>query len=294
MARCIIFMPFGGDRAVVAYPGGPVMKTVSIIIALDYSGTLSAGAVAFGRAERLLSALSHSGLADFGIDTPERYWQGVVVPSWLTASVTRYPFARTIVDQVAALAPATAKPPADALNAAADRFVAAYLSASGISPPWQPVLRRLCRLNNARVVVATDHYCDATGAIIDHLAAMGLSAAAIEDSANRQCDVCVANSADLGCHKITPEYWQRVSSLSAPEAETVVLVDDFGGAESDVAGYAAASAVSHRRRRTREALGTVKDWAVHSYHFTPTGTAASLPGAVKDAEAYIRKVIHDV
>jgi hypothetical protein len=268
--------------------------TADTVIAIDYSGTLSMGAVAFGRDDCLQAALARSGLAAFGVDTPAVYWQRIVRPTWPAASVTARPFSRYIVDQVINITSPDTLPVSEiALATAASRFVAAYLAASDIAVPWRSIVRRLCRQGDVRVIIATDHYADATGAIIGHLLTLGLSGIPLADAAGGPRDVWVANSADLGCHKTDPSFWRQVASTVGGNPGAVLLVDDFGAAESADSGYPAAESLARRRRRTAEALRAAGDWSVHVHAFAPPGGAAGrLPDAVEAVWGHFRDVVN--
>ncbi|MFH1982103.1 MAG: hypothetical protein ABIL58_09665 [Pseudomonadota bacterium] len=245
--------------------------TATTVIVFDYSGTLSMGAVDFGRNDRLQAALERSGLSAFGVDTPAVYWQRIVRPTWPVASVTARPFSRYIVAQVLGSTPPDAPPDAPpALTAAAGRFVEAYLAASDIAAPWRPLLRRLCRRSDVRVIIATDHYAEATVAIIGHLATLGLSGAPLAFAAKASHDIRVANSADLGCRKADPSFWRKVASVVGGKPAALMLVDDFGAAESAAAGYGAPEDVARRKRLATEALRGAGDWAVHVHAVCPS------------------------
>ena len=71
------------------------MAPITLVI-FDYSGTLSLGAVEFGRPDSLEQHLAESGLAEIGIDTADRYWQDVVNPTWPEASTLNAGFRSTI------------------------------------------------------------------------------------------------------------------------------------------------------------------------------------------------------
>jgi hypothetical protein len=279
------------DRSTISTPGGDaaIVMTAAILIALDYSGTLSAGAVAFARGDRLRAALASSGLAAFGIDTPERYWQEVVDATWITASLMPRPFARFIAERVMQAAPADAGLTEGELLPAARRFVADYLRASAVSPAWLPLLDRLCRLDDARVIVATDHYSEATPAIIGHLTEAGFPSA---PCGGPPAPIQVANSADLGYHKIRAEFWRKAADATAPDAASIIVVDDFGAAEAGVSSYAAKDAVARRRRLTSRALRAAGGWKIFIHPFAPDHFATH-SAAVAAAERAVFEAVHD-
>jgi FMN phosphatase YigB (HAD superfamily) len=250
-----------------------------MVIAFDYSGTLSPGAAAFGQRDALDRALADSGLAALGVDAAT-YWQRIVTPTWPAASTTRRPFARYIADVLGEQA-----------SGAAGRFVTAYLGASQIAPPWRPLLEALCRRRDVQVLAATDHYAEATGAIIRHLAAMGLAALPLMDAPPSGAGIRVANSADLGCHKSDPDFWRQVVRGLGP-AHAVMLVDDFGAGEAPDAGDASAGAVGQRQRRTVAALKAAGGWSVRVHAVPPAG-AAPWAEVVETAWNRVRRCLDD-
>lgn len=232
--------------------------------------------MAFGRPERLGRALSDSGLAALGVATPAAYWSRIVAPTWAAASTSRRPFARFIADR---LGPAAGR--------AADRFVADYLAASCIAAPWQPLLADLCRRPRVQVIVATDHYAEATDAIIGHLAAAGLKGCPL--SAADTGAIRVANSADLGAVKADPRFWGRVAAAAG--AGTMILVDDFGAAEAWDAGYGSEAAAARRARRTETAARTAGGWQVTILTYPPPPDDGDLAAAVSAIGTLIMKVL---
>jgi len=138
------------------------------IVIFDYSGTLSLEAPRFGRPESLARALADTGLAALGIATPEAYWDEIVNPTWTEGSTTRTGYGKLMARRIAALGLAPGVP-AEEIEAAASRFVGRYLAHSGIDPRWHPLLSRLSGRPDAVTIIATDHYAEATEAIIGFL-----------------------------------------------------------------------------------------------------------------------------
>ena len=228
------------------------------LIIFDYSGTLSLAAVRFGRPERLAKALGDSGLADLGIDAAA-YWRDIVTPTWHRASTTPEGFAPIMARQVHTLAPAAS---AGTVSNAARRFLKAYLDSAAIEPQWTAALTRLRDHPQILRVVATDHYPEATAAIIGHLGALNIPARSATAAAAVNVDKAfiVANSADIGYHKRNPLFWQMLKSgLGRPSPTAITLVEDFGANETDQDGYAASGAVVRRETETTAALGRIFD-----------------------------------
>jgi hypothetical protein len=148
------------------------------LIILDYSGTLSLEAPLFARPESLLCTLAESGLAAFGVTSPEIFWERIVNPTWIEGSTTQAGYKHVMAERIAALR-LTPGASADEIAAAASCFVERYLDHSRIDPHWRPLLMRLSENQNVGVIIATDHYAEATGKIIDELGAWGIPAAKI-------------------------------------------------------------------------------------------------------------------
>jgi len=144
------------------------------------------------------------------------------------------------------------------------------------------------------VIVATDHYAEATEAIIGHLAALGLSGAPLAAAASAPRDVRVANSADLGCRKTDPSYWRKVASAVGGKPAAVILVDDFGAGERGASGYAAREAAARRKQLTAQALRAAGDWTVRVYAVAPAdGGVSALAAVVAAVEDVIREALSD-
>jgi hypothetical protein len=146
------------------------------LIILDYSGTLSLEAPLFARPESLLSALGESGLAALGVTSPEIFWERIVNPTWIEGSTTQVGYKRVMAERIASLTPGAS---AGEIVAAASCFVDQYIDHSRIDPHWRPLLVRLSENQSIDVIIATDHYAEATGKIIDELGAWGIPAVKI-------------------------------------------------------------------------------------------------------------------
>lgn len=245
------------------------------LIIFDFSGTLSLAAARFGQSENLTRSLEQSGLADMGIDEAT-YWQQVIAPTWQKASTTARGLSAIMVQQIRNLAPQGIS--VTTVEAAVARFVAAYLQASVVSSRWSPTLGAINCHPTAVAVVATDHYPEATTAVIDHLKGLGVSAAPLKSArtADLRRSFLVANSADIGYHKASLLFWQRVRTRLGPiRPEKILIVDDFGANETDRTGYAATDAVSHRKEKTVAVLKQAFDTPVTALPFVVETTGDS-------------------
>lgn len=230
-------------------------------VIFDYSGTLSLEAPRFGRPEHLVPALAESGLAALGVSSPELFWEKIVNPTWNEGSTTSIGYARIMAERIAALrlAPDAKK---KEIAAAAARFVAAYLAFSRIDPRWRPLLARLGKERHVITVVATDHYAEATGKIINDLRSWMISARRIrmgEDPASPLVSgFFVANSADLGVWKADRRFWEILKSrLPLAAVRRILLIDDFGFNEESGDSYSGRAKVVARQGRTVAGLGEI-------------------------------------
>ncbi|MHB8910169.1 MAG: HAD family hydrolase [Syntrophales bacterium] len=246
------------------------------LIIFDYSGTLSLEAPRFARPESLMRALAESGLAGVGVTNTEIFWEGIITPTWIEGSTTSAGYKRVMAERIAALrlAPGTS---AGEIEAAASRFVESYLDHSRIDTRWRPLLERLRQHPKIGVVIATDHYAEATGKIIDNLSAWKIPAENICSSLpprDRAADTgilpgdgmrtelpChhpffVANSADIGTWKEESRFWKIVKDERFPERiAKLLIIDDFGFNEETDDRYGGEPAkIARRQERTRESL----------------------------------------
>jgi len=255
---------------------------VGLTVVFDYSGTLSLDAVAFARSDILVEELRRSGLAEFSIAAPETFWDRLVNPTWEEGSRGPIGYRHLLTREISAAWSAEKKITAlPALDRAASAFVARYLQCSGIDPSWHPLLRALYDHPRVVVVVATDHYAEATAAIRKHFALLGMEAASLTAAAAAAGHrLLIANSADLGRRKDEEEFWRLVrEALSGRISGPVVLVDDFGGNEASGDQYGRRDKVAARQRRTAALLAKVFTGPVEIYPFLPSGGAAPEEGA---------------
>lgn len=233
------------------------MEAQTLVI-FDFSGTLSLGAVEFGQPDRLQRHLEKSGLAAIGIDTADRYWQGVVNPTWSEASRSTAGFKSIAAEHIQAQK--ISKASRKVIDAALATFVDAYLHQSGIDPAWHPLLSEIQQAPGTMGLIATDHYAEATKAIQGHLDALGITAipaGELKGPFNRTAFI-VANSADIGCPKADLRFWQTLLDTCLPrQLKKVILVDDFGQSEQAADGYAESGQIAKRMAATKMALGDV-------------------------------------
>ncbi len=259
------------------------------LVIFDYSGTLSIEAPDFGKPGNLVRTLAESGLAACGVADPDIFWERIVFPTWDESSRTGIGFAKSMADRIAALPlpiaiaseDNTPSPTGQAhlastkelsyasIAEAAGRFVSMYLAHSRPEPLWMPLLKQLQSDAMVTVVVATDHYAEATAAIIRYLHDWGITARRIEHAAlstdlkhsavpgNQPPPFLVANSADLGFWKAEQGFWKIVSQHLPCNFNNISIVDDFGFHEADVHGYGMLLRVRKRRIETRTAIKDV-------------------------------------
>lgn len=250
------------------------------LVAMDFSGTLSPGAARFAAGDRVADELRRSGLAELGVADPATFWDALVNPTWERGSTTRAGYVRVLTDAAVAHLRSGEGGRVDPVEVeqAVRRFAARYLAASVIAPAWRPWLRRLASRASIAVVVATDHYAEATRRILDELAVADVPAAAlpgghghVDAAATPTLDrgaVLVANSADVGHHKRSRPFWERVADAVGPVAR-VAVVDDFGAAEPGADAYADRERIAERRAATVALLAAVVAPDVTAIRFAP-------------------------
>jgi hypothetical protein len=250
------------------------MSQPDTLLIFDYSGTLSLEMPRFARPENLRRALTETGLAALGVTGPEVFWEAIVNPTWVEGSTTQRGYKRVMAERIAALGLAPGAPPEE-IAAAAARFVESYLDHSRIAPDWRPLLARLGENPEVGVIVATDHYAEATGRIIDELGTWGIPAVKVgsvlgETPVLRKAAVrsapppChrpffIANSADFGAWKADAAFWETLKmKLRQGRVKRLLVVDDFGFNEAAGDTYGGEVAkITARKKRTRETLQKV-------------------------------------
>lgn len=219
---------------------------------LDFSGTLSPGAARFAYPQNLERALQESGLAALGLDRVS-FWNEIINPAWADGSSGALGYEALLFRgtlRLNRLRGETA--PCEKIEAAAARFTDAYLQHSTIDSLWAPLLTRLA--GQKSVIIATDHYTEATPHITGQLEKLGLAAAPAVGQGHSN-PIIVANSADLGFRKETFEFWDLLRRrLKTAAPQQIFLVDDFGCNEQPGDSYGAAAGIGARRERTVTAI----------------------------------------
>jgi len=269
-----------------------------LTIVFDYSGTLSLEAVAFAKDDTLERQLHLSGLADFGVMSPEIFWGKIVNPTWEEGSRSPIGYRRLIVGKISEKWTVSRKGTSlAALDRAAGIFVARYFSHSRIDPSWRPLLQELYNHPLVTAVVATDHYAEATEAIKGQF--QDLEMKALPLAAGGKADVRVgdkeededpesrgrffiANSADLGHRKDEEKFWVRVRERTkwAP-TDRLLLVDDFGANEAAGDHYGQEAKVAARRQSTMEMLTKVFAGRAEVMPFILSGDETMRPGEAR-------------
>jgi FMN phosphatase YigB (HAD superfamily) len=230
----------------------PIKKMNSMtpekLIIFDYSGTLSLNAVLFARPEHLMKELRESGLSDLGVTSPEIFWKEIVNPTWEEGSTTSVGYKGVIVERIRErFSPAASD---DMIALAASRFVENYLGHSRVDESWQHILRVLDKNSDVCVVIATDHYAEATDYIMKHLGELGVHAVTAKEPVSDP-EFVVANSADLGVHKADYRFWEILkANLRLDSVRQILLIDDFGFNEAGGDSYGELGKVLERREKT--------------------------------------------
>ena len=262
---------------------------LNTLVIFDYSGTLSIGAVEFGRPDSLQRQLEKSGLANLGLDTPVRYWQSLVAPTWPSASRTDEGFKPIATRHIQRFFGQATDPAV--IASAIDKFVDAYLRHSAVDPSWLPLLDDIRLRADTLGLIATDHYAEATAVIREHLATLGIAAVpAVPTGPDNYPEAFkIANSADIGYPKTDYQFWQTLENtcLTGP-FKKVVLVDDFGCNEQDQSGYATTAMIEDRITVTRLVLQDVFGPEPQIFHFSIGRNAA--PAIAETSEA-VRKAL---
>ena len=242
------------------------------LIIFDYSGTLSFEAATFAKPENLQEELKKSGLWDLGIQTPNLFWEQIVNLTWQEGSTTPIGYKKIIDQQVKRLFPQISSTLSDdRIFQAVSLFVDRYLEHSRMDARWRPLLQSLSRKVGLCLVIATDHYAEATGAILHFLRTWEIPATPLAASPDTILPgrVIVANSADLGVHKADRRFWEILRKrLELDRLRHILLIDDFGVNEQKDDLYADLQKVEKRRQQTIALLKAVFPADVQDFFFT--------------------------
>jgi hypothetical protein len=236
------------------------MGSLKLVI-FDYSGTLSMESTLFARPDYLMEQLKESGLIDLGIENPETFWKEIVNPTWQEGSTTPAGYKKVIGDRISTILDKKMFSVSRAqISDASSSFVDSYLSHSHIDQHWQPILLKLHGHPSVKVIIATDHYAEATGYIIRFLHKFGLQSVAAKDAFADpdSTGIVVACSADLGVHKADSRFWEILKTgLNLNEIGCVLLIDDFGYNEQKGNSYGTKEKVEQRKIDTVRMLQKV-------------------------------------
>ncbi|MBW2636133.1 MAG: hypothetical protein JRC86_01170 [Deltaproteobacteria bacterium] len=227
------------------------------LIIFDYSGTLSLGAVLFGRSDNLINELKRCGLTDMGVSGPDVFWEEIVMPTWIKGSTTGAGYKEVMKERIREITSGNISE--SGLAESVSSFVDSYLEHSGIDPRWGRILEKIQNHREILTVIATDHYAEATGSIIRHLDGLGIKASPVKNMPSNAGEgmLAVANSADIGCHKSDIEFWKTLKSdLKPGKLHRILIVDDFGFNEQEGDSYSTLQKVEARKSET---IGHLKD-----------------------------------
>ncbi len=234
------------------------------LIIFDYSGTLSLEAVAFGRSDNLLRHLQKSGLFALGVDNTALFWN-IVNETWQEGSTTRAGYKKVMQEFIVELSGQKAIAKQEEIVGSVSKFVDAYLDHSRIDECWRSILKKLSLDESVNVIVATDHYAEATDAIINHLAQWSIQAITL--TAGVKSNFIVANSADVGVHKSHREFWRMVKNILQLNCNRILLIDDFGQNEQPDDAYVDPEKISERICMTQKILRDIFAADVQSISF---------------------------
>jgi len=271
------------------------------LIIFDYSGTLSLEAVAFGRSDILLRHLRTSGLFALGLDNAALFWK-IVNETWREGSTTRAGYKKVMRQRIAELFELKAFAKQEEIARSVSLFVDAYLDYSRIDERWRWILKKLSLDRSVAVVVATDHYAEATGAIIDHLAGWDIRAVPVASGIVSSCfsketkgrtgagsNFIVANSADIGAHKAHAQFWLTVKNILQLNCRRILLVDDFGQNEQPADAYVDAEKINDRTQMKQKILRDTFAADVQIIYFAAQDEEATemIATAVKTIEQFL-------
>lgn len=228
------------------------------MLVLDFSGTLSLAATRFGRPNNLVRELQETGLWQMGVNSIDTFWNDIVNPTWLEGSTTGKGYQQLLFEQVRQrLAGRSDSPEEEVIRHSAALFVNRYLAGSTIEPAWQPFLRFFVDQPDLLLLIASDHYAEATAYIRHQLDTLDLPHAPALEPAGYGW-IYVANSADIGHPKTSQPFWEIIREAQSLNSLTrIVIIDDFGLNEQAADSYAAQHRVIQRLDQTVRLLTTI-------------------------------------
>lgn len=241
------------------------------LIIIDYSGTLSSGAVLFGRPEFLMDQIKKSGLQSLGVTGPDIFWNDIVNPTWQEGSTSSTGYRNLMTQRVKGIVNRSDLSASDMeIINAVSRFVDSYFTHSRIDMRWGPLLRKLTDNPSVLSLIATDHYAEATEYIVQFLREFQIQGkSAVEVFHDDEFTLfVVANSADLGVHKDNRRFWEVLkSNLKMDTIRRILLIDDFGYNESSGSRYSRVDAIMVRKQNIVSILEEVFLVPVETYPF---------------------------
>lgn len=241
------------------------------LIIIDYSGTLSSGAVLFGRPEFLMDQIKKSGLQSLGVTGPDIFWNDIVNPTWQEGSTSSTGYRNLMTQRVKGIVNRGDLSASDMeIINAVSRFVDSYFTHSRIDMRWGPLLRKLTDNPSVLSLIATDHYAEATEYIVQFLREFQIQGkSAVEVFHDDEFTLfVVANSADLGVHKDNRRFWEVLkSNLKMDTIRRILLIDDFGYNESSGSRYSRVDAIMVRKQNIVSILEEVFLVPVETYPF---------------------------
>lgn len=241
------------------------------LIIIDYSGTLSSGAVLFGRPEFLMDQIKKSGLQSLGVTGPDIFWNDIVNPTWQEGSTSSTGYRNLMTQRVKGIVNRSDLSASDMeIINAVSRFVDSYFTHSRIDMRWGPLLRKLTDNPSVLSLIATDHYAEATEYIVQFLREFQIQGkSAVEVFHDDEFTLfVVANSADLGVHKDNRRFWEVLkSNLKMDTIRRILLIDDFGYNESSGSRYSRVDAIMVRKQNIVSILEEVFSVPVETYPF---------------------------
>ncbi|HEU18807.1 MAG TPA: hypothetical protein ENO00_05400 [Deltaproteobacteria bacterium] len=264
------------------------------LVIFDYSGTLSREAVMFARPESLMKHLKESGLFDLGVENLDHFWEEIVNSTWEQGSTTGIGYTGLIVKRLLELSQSgDAQERHSAISAASSRFVNAYFTHSAPDRRWQPLLAKLVFHPRTIVIVATDHYAEATDYIARFLENLGIPAKSVREIFTEPADnaAVIANSADVGHPKADCRFWKVIKSqLDLRNIRRVLYVDDFGCNEQEGDGYGNIARVEARKETTTTVLTEVFPGEVTVLPFLIGHAGSETPSFDREDQAYVRLI----
>jgi hypothetical protein len=160
------------------------------------------------------------------------------------------------------------------IAAAASRFVDRYLDHSRIDPGWRPILENLSVHPGTVLVIATDHYAEATETIIRYLHSWNLKARKAE-----------AGGGEMG--------WLSLFSV-ANSVRSALIIDDFGFNEEQGDSDGEWAGVAARQEKTLNVLGEVFHAARVIPFLLKGGERERAPALIAETGKRISTLLNDI